>query len=80
MKSKEIILKPNVDDIFNTNDYFSLSRISKRAMEKHGLHMSIKELQELARNSPPVAQIPTGKKSVIGHRKLTNIYKYDDFK
>lgn len=64
----------------DTRKYFSISTINRKEMDKHGLTCTIKELQEMARNSVPVAEILTGQRRLIGMRKKTKIYKYDDFR
>lgn len=64
----------------DTNKYFSISTIRKQAMEKHNITCTIKELQEKARKSVPVAEILTGQSKSLGMRKKTKIYRYEDFR
>ena len=64
----------------DTKQYFSISTIKRDQMNEHGLTCTIKELQEMARKSVPVAEIYTGQRKNTGMRKKTKIYKYDDFR
>lgn len=60
--------------------FFSISTIDKKVMQKHGLKMTVTQLRELARKTPPHAEIYTGQSKLIGQRRLTKIYRYQDFK
>ena len=64
----------------NVRDYFSLSTINKDCMAAHGLNMTIKDLREMARKTSPYMMLITGEDYVSGHRRKTNIYRYEDFK
>ncbi len=64
----------------DNDKYFSLSTIDKKVMQKHGLNMTIKALRDLARKTPPHAEIYTGQSKLIGWRKATKIWRYEDFK
>lgn len=64
----------------DTKQYFSISTIKKETMIEHNITCTIKELQEKARKSVPVAEIYTGQRKSTGMRKKTKIYKYDDFR
>ena len=59
--------------------YFCLSNISKVMMEKYNIHMSKAELRARARASPAHMVIPTGSANGNGHRRMTKIYRYEDF-
>ena len=69
--------------VFNecdTRKYFSISTIDKKQMQRNGLNMTIKELQERAKKTVPYAEILTGQSKVLGFRRRTKIYRYEDFK
>ena len=63
----------------DSNQYFSISTISRKKMDEYGIRCSMKELRNKAKNSPPAAQILTGSGCILGRRKMTKIYKYIDF-
>lgn len=48
-------------------------------MEKYGINMTIQKLREKAIASPPFAEILTGQSKLIGMRRKTKIYRYEDF-
>lgn len=64
----------------DSDKYFSLSTIDRKKMAKNGLNMTIKQLRELARKSPPYTEILTGQSRDMGYRQKTKIYRYEDFK
>lgn len=63
----------------DTKKYFSISTIEKSKMEQYGINMSVENLKKLARNSLPYAEIHTGQSKAIGYRRITKIYRYEDF-
>lgn len=63
----------------DTRKYFSISTIKKSQMEKYGINMSVENLKNLARKSLPYAEIHTGQSKAIGFRRITKIYRYEDF-
>ena len=59
--------------------YFSISSIDKRVMKEYGINIPVSKLKEIVRKTPPHAQITTGSMNAMGERRLTNIYRYEDF-
>lgn len=59
--------------------YFSISKIDKKAMVENGLKMTVKELREKARKSPYVAEVLTGHPTDEKLRMKVKIYRYADF-
>ena len=64
----------------DAKQYFSVSTIRRDVMDDYGLTCTIKELRVRAKNSIPAAEIITGQSRDVGHRKMTKIYRYSDFK
>lgn len=64
----------------NTDECFCLSKIDRQKMKNHGLQMSVKQLQTLARKSKPYKRIWTGSCYYDDRVRSTNVYRYDDFK
>ena len=70
------------DSVYSQCDskkYFSVSTISRAVMKEKGLTMTIKELKEMARKSPPFMLIYTGERYAGGQRRQTKVYRYEDF-
>lgn len=63
----------------DTRKYFSISTIEKKRMDEYGLNMTIQELRNRAVASPPYAEVLTGQSKVLGYRRKTKIYRYEDF-
>lgn len=65
---------------FDKSKYFSLTNIDAQAMKDNGLNMSKSKLRELARQRPPYMTALTGNDNDYGQCRITNIYRYKDFK
>ena len=62
-----------------TGKYFCLSHIDKDAMDKFNIQMSKALFRELARRTPAYMVLPTGSADGSGRRRMTKIYRYEDF-
>lgn len=68
--------------VFNqvdTQKYFSLSTIDLNQLRKRGVELSLADFKEIVKKTPPFTTIMTGSTRVMGNRRSTNIYRYDDF-
>ena len=68
--------------VFNQVDsskYFSLSSVTKKALREKGINMPIEMFKDIVRRTPPYTTISTGSDRVMGQRRKTNIYRYEDF-
>lgn len=63
----------------DNSKYFCLSSIDKKALIKHGINIPVTQFKEIVRRTPAYTSISTGSDRVMGHRRKTNIYRYDDF-
>ena len=59
--------------------YFCLSNIDKEVMAQFGIQMSKAQLREKARRTSPHMVLPTGSADAPGQRRMTKIYRYEDF-
>lgn len=59
--------------------YFSISSIDKKVLAKHGINISVTQFKEIVRRTPAYTTISTGSDRVMGQRRRTNIYRYEDF-
>ncbi len=59
--------------------YFSISTIDKKMLEKYGITTPMTEFKEIVRRTQAYTQISTGSDRVMGQRRMTNIYRYEDF-
>lgn len=69
--------------VFNQVDsskYFSLSTISKKHLVKNGINLSLETFKDIVRRTNPYTTIATGSNRVMGQRRMTKIYRYEDFK
>lgn len=62
------------------NIFFSMSSITKTRLKNAGLNLTIAELKNKARQSPPYMVIFTGDKHNKAKRKQVNLWRYGDFK
>lgn len=69
-----------LEEQVNMDIYFSISKINPERMRVFGITLSINELRELARKRPAFKKILTGSNSDDRKRRLTKIYRYEDFK
>lgn len=63
----------------NTDKFFSISKINKKTLEKHGINIPVTQFKDIVKKTPPHNQIPTGSTNSHGHLRMTNIYRFEDF-
>ena len=68
-----------LEDQVNMDIYFSISKINPERMRAFGITLTPNELRELARTRPAFKKILTGSNSDDRKRRLTKIYRYEDF-
>lgn len=59
--------------------YFCLSSINKKELERHSINIPLTQFKEIVRRTAPHIQIMTGSDRAMGRRRMTNIYRYEDF-
>lgn len=68
-----------LEEQVNMDIYFSISKINPERMRAFGITLTPNELREIARTRPAFTQILTGSNSDDRKRRLTKIYRYEDF-
>ncbi len=60
--------------------YFCLSSIDKKCMKDNDIEMPVTHFKEIVRRTKPFTRILTGSERCLGQHRMTNIYRYEDFK
>ena len=63
----------------DNDKYFSLSSIDKKVLARKGINIPVSQFKEIARKTSAYTTIATGSNRVMGQRRKTNIYRYEDF-
>ena len=63
----------------NSHQYFSISTIDAKELSCRNIQLSVSKFKEIVKKTPPHSTLITGSDRAMGHRRSTNIYRYDDF-